>query len=120
MSADVLAQPLEVAGKTIATDHLGYLLDPGDWEPSVAEAIAAREGLTLGTEHLAVIALVREHYERCQVVPEARTLLKGMRGVLGEERATRRYLHVLFPYGYGPQVCKVAGMTMPRKVMLDV
>jgi NAD(P)H-nitrite reductase large subunit len=43
-----------------------------------------------------------------------------VRGVLGEARATRRYLHALFPSGYGPQVCDVAGMTMPRKVMLDV
>jgi len=43
-----------------------------------------------------------------------------MRAVLGEDRASRRYLHRLFPYGYGCQVCKIAGMTMPRKVMLDV
>jgi tRNA 2-thiouridine synthesizing protein E len=120
MDAEVLTQPLEVGGRVIATDHLGYLLDPADWDRAVAEVIGAREGLTLGEEHVAVIALVREHYERCQAVPEARTLLKGMRGVLGEARATRRYLHALFPYGYGPQLCKVAGMTMPRKVILDV
>lgn len=120
MSAEVRPQPLEAAGRAVATDHLGYLLDPSEWDPGVAQAIAAREGLTLGDEHMAVIALVREHYERCQVVPEARTLLKGMRALLGDERATRRYLHRLFPYGYGSQVCKIAGMTMPRKVMLDV
>jgi tRNA 2-thiouridine synthesizing protein E len=120
MVAEVLAEPLAVGGRRIATDHLGYLLDPREWDQAVAQAIAAREGLTLGEEHLKVIALVREHYERCQAVPEARTLLKGMRSTLGEDRATRRYLQALFPYGYGPQVCKMAGMTMPRKVMLDV
>ena len=120
MNAEVLAIPLRVAGREIPTDHLGYLLDPADWDPEVARAIADREGLTLGPEHLAVIALVREHYGHWQVVPEARTLLKGMRTALGEDRATRRYLQRLFPYGYGSQVCKIAGMTMPRKVMLDV
>jgi tRNA 2-thiouridine synthesizing protein E len=120
MEAEVLAQPLEVGGRVIATDHLGYLLDPAAWDPAVAEVLAAREGLTLGGEHLAVIALVRDHYERCLAVPEARTLLKEMCAALGEDRATRRYLHRLFPYGYGCQVCKIAGMTMPRKVMLDV
>lgn len=119
MVAEVLAQPLEVAGRTIATDHLGYLLDPADWAPAVADVIAAREGLVLGEEHLAVIALVRGHYERCHALPEARTLLQGMREVLGEARATRRHLYALFPCGYGAQVCKVAGMTMPREVMLD-
>ncbi len=35
-------------------------------------------------------------------------------------KASRSYLHSLFPYGYGVQLCKIAGMTMPRKVMLDV
>ena len=120
MHAEVLAQPLEVGGRVIATDHLGYLLDPAAWDAAVAGVLAAREGLTLEAEHLAVIALVREHYERCQTVPEARTLLKGMRDALGEDRATLHYLHRLFPYGYGCQVCKIAGMTMPRRVMFDV
>jgi tRNA 2-thiouridine synthesizing protein E len=120
MTAEVLATPLVVSGRTVATDHLGYLVDPRDWDPAVAQALASREDLALGPEHLTVIALVREHYARCQAVPEARTLLKGMRRVLGEDRATRRYLHALFPCGYGPQVCKIAGMTMPHQAMLDV
>jgi TusE/DsrC/DsvC family sulfur relay protein len=119
-SAEVLPQPLEVDGRVVATDHLGYLLDPDDWDAAVANAIAAREGLSLGQEHLVVIGLVREHFARAQVVPDARTLLKGMRQRLGEERATRPYLQALFPYGYGSQVCKIAGMTMPRQMMLDV
>jgi tRNA 2-thiouridine synthesizing protein E len=53
-------------------------------------------------------------------LPEARHLLKAMRDRLGAQKASRRYVHSLFPYGYGPQLCKIAGMTMPRKVMLDV
>ncbi len=119
MDVEVPTQPLAVGGRVIATDHLGYLLDPAAWDPAVAEALAVREGLTLESEHPAVIDLARAHYERCQAVPEARTLLKEMRDVLGEERASRRYPHRLFPYGYGCQVCKIAGMTMPRKVMLN-
>jgi tRNA 2-thiouridine synthesizing protein E len=105
MTVEVLETPLVVAGRTVATDHLGYLVDPGDWDQAVAEPLASREDLALGVEHLAVIALVREHYGRCHAVPEARTLLNGIRRVLGEERATRRYLHALFPCGYGPEVC---------------
>jgi len=40
--------------------------------------------------------------------------------VLGAERATRRSLYRLFPRGYGQQAYKLAGMTKPRKLMLDV
>ena len=44
MHAEVLAQPLEVGGRVIATDHLGYLLDPAAWDAAVAGVLAAREG----------------------------------------------------------------------------
>jgi tRNA 2-thiouridine synthesizing protein E len=111
---------LLVDGRRIAADHLGYLLDPDDWDERVAEAIAAEEGIELSEHHWAVIRLVRAGFERNQTVPEARTLLKDMRAEMGNGFASRRYLHRLFPYGYGPQVCRIAGMKMPRKVMLDV
>ncbi len=120
MRAEVTTTPLVVAGRRLATDQLGYLLDPADWTEQVAQTIAEHEGITLGREHWAVIGIVRDWFEERQSVPEARVLLKAMRLSLGEEHGTRRYLHQLFPYGYGSQVCKIAGMTMPRKVMLDV
>lgn len=107
-------------GRLIATDQLGYLLDPSAWNPVVAEALAAREAIRLGEDHWQMIAFVRDWYEERQAVPEARRLLKAMRQLLGDEKGTRKYLHRLFPHGYGPELCKIAGMTMPRKVMLDV
>ena len=107
-------------GRFIATDQLGYLLDPSEWNPVVAEALAEREQIALGADHWAMVRFVREWYEERQVVPEARWLLKAMKVELGDDKGTRRYLHRLFPHGYGPELCKIAGMTMPRKVMLDV
>ena len=120
MLAEVRAQPLMVGGRRIETDQLGYLLDPMDWTPEIAETIAALENIALGEEHWIVIRLVREHFEQRHTLPEARTLLKRMREAMDEDRATGKYLHQLFPYGYGRQVCKIAGMRMPLKVMLDV
>lgn len=111
---------ITVDGRDIETDQLGYLLDPAQWSPAVAEVIAAREDIVMGSEHWEMIRLVRGWYEERQVVPEARWLLKAMKARLGEEKGTRRYLHRLFPHGYGPELCKIAGMTMPRKLMLDV
>lgn len=111
---------ITVDGRIIATDELGYLLDPCEWSPAVADALAEREVITLSPDHWEMIRFVRQWYEERQCVAEARWLLKAMKARLGEEKGTRRYLHRLFPHGYGPALCKIAGMTMPRKVMLDV
>ncbi len=111
---------VEADGRLIATDQLGYLLDPSEWNPTVGGTLAQREGIELGPDHWAMIMFVRDWYAERQAVPEARWLLKGMKEKLGEDKGTRKYLHRLFPHGYGPELCKIAGMTMPRKVMLDV
>lgn len=116
----IAAYTITVDGRAIATDELGYLLDPSEWSPAVALALAEREAITLGPDHWEMIRFVREWYEERQCVAEARWLLKAMKARLGEDKGTRRYLHRLFPHGYGPELCKIAGMTMPRKVMLDV
>lgn len=118
--AEIEIPAIEVEGRKIATDDLGYLLDPSDWTPAVAEYVAARENISLKDDHWTMIHFVRDWFEERQAVPEARWLLKAMKEALGEDKGTRRYLHRLFPHGYGPELCKIAGMTMPRKVMLDV
>ena len=102
------------AGRTlqdIDRDEEGFLLDPADWHPGLIEPLARECGIEMGEEHRVVVEFVREHFERYESVPEARVLLR----YLG-----RRYLYTLFPYGYGQQACKIAGMRKPRKLMLDV
>jgi len=103
---------IEVDGRVIPTDLLGHLLDPGDWNPTVAEAIAVREQIELRPDHWETIHFVCEWFDERQAVPEARWLLKAMKQRLGEEKGTRTYLHRLFPRGFGPELCKIAGMTM--------
>ena len=118
--ATVRIAPLVVANRVLLTDMLGYLCDPAEWDEEVAAAVAEREGIALGAHPWVLIWMVRDYFERNQAVPEVRVLLKAMRTALGDQYATRRYLHDLFPYGYGPQLCKIAGMRMPRKLMLDL
>ena len=43
-----------------------------------------------------------------------------MKTFTGKEIATRRYVYDLFPYGYGQQACKIAGMRKPLKLLLDL
>ncbi|MGD8643549.1 MAG: TusE/DsrC/DsvC family sulfur relay protein [Chromatiales bacterium] len=111
---------LTVNGKMLHTDEEGFLEDPADWDRAVAEVMAEREGLTLDPARWTVVAFVRDYYDLNQTVPEARTVLRHLREALGEAQATRKYLQTLFPYGYGQQACKIAGMRKPRKLMLDV
>lgn len=104
----------------VATDEEGFLLDPDGWNEGLAEELARREAIELTDEHWLVIRFIRDHYGSHQSVPENRVLLQFLKRSLGEDKATRRYIHTLFPYGYGQQACKIAGMRKPRKLMLDV
>jgi len=103
-----------------ATDNEGYLLDPSDWNEHIALAIAAQENIPMSEAHWEIVRFVRDYFEQYQSVPENRTLLKMLREHHGTEVATRRYVQNLFPYGFGQQACKIAGMRKPLKLLLDL
>jgi TusE/DsrC/DsvC family sulfur relay protein len=104
----------------IERDEEGFLLDANRWHPSLIEALTAEAELELTPERLEIVLFIRSYFENNETVPETRTVLKHMKSVWGPDKATRRYLYQLFPYGYGQQACKIAGMRKPRKLMLDV
>lgn len=101
-------------------DNEGFLLDPAQWSVRLAEEIAKEENIQLYNDHWTVVNFIRDYFEEKQTVPEARFALKHLKNTLDDERGTRRYLYALFPYGYGQQACKIAGMRKPLKLMLDV
>lgn len=111
---------LQSNGKPVETDEEGFLLDPSEWDRDLAQHIAAGERLDMTPERWAVVDFVRTHFDERGTVPEARFVLKFLEQKYGKERATRKFLQELFPYGYGQQACKIAGMRKPRKLMLDV
>jgi len=102
------------------TDNEGYLLDPDEWNEDVALAIAAQERIVMTEAHWEIVRFVRNYFEQQQSVPENRTLLKMLRDRHGRDVATRRYVQGLFPYGFGQQACKIAGMRKPLKLLLDL
>ena len=104
----------------LETDNEGYLLDPECWDENVASQLAEGESLELNEDRWAVVRLVRDYYEETTCVPEFRKILKAMKETVGKEKATRKYVYGLFPYGYGQQACKIAGMRKPLKVLLDL
>jgi tRNA 2-thiouridine synthesizing protein E len=111
---------IEVNGSVVETDNEGFLLDPSDWNLEIALVLAHEETLNMTDDHWTVVHFVRDYFEERQSVPEARRALKDLRQKLGKEKASRKFLYSLFPYGYGQQACKIAGMRKPLKLMLDI
>ena len=102
------------------TDDDGFLLDPEDWDIDFAIEVSNSYDLELQQEHWNVIRLIRELFYDTSIVPELRTILKRLRDKIGKENATRKYIYTLFPFGYGQQACKIAGMRKPLKLWLDL
>ena len=115
-----IAEYIQVDGNEIAIDMHGYLTNPDDWDKNVAIKQAELANVEMTDDHWFVVNYIREQYEYSSCVPEARHALKSMKENLGKDRATRKYLYKLFPYGYAIQACKIAGTRVPLKIMLDL
>ena len=111
---------IQLNGKIIETDHEGFLLEPSDWNEDVAQAIADKEDIELTEDVWEVVNFVREYFDMRQCVPEHRALLQELKRRHGKDKATRKYVYDMFPYGYGQQACKIAGMRVPLKLILDL
>ena len=80
---------LNVNGRELETDEEGFLLDPHDWNETIAQEIAEGEKLELTEPRWAVVRYVREHFDSHGAVPEARHILKVLGERFGKEKATR-------------------------------
>ena len=98
----------------IRTDDEGYLVDPADWNESVAEELARREGVALSALHWDVLHFMRRYYEDRQIAADARFVVKYLAEAHALGADARGRLFELFPYGYVKQACKIAGMRRPR------
>lgn len=103
----------EINGKTITTDSEGYLQDLSLWSTELAEAIAAKEGLSLSDNHWEVIRFLREGYETTGTVPNMRQLQKAFAKEYGPQKGDSKYLYGLFPYGPAKQACRISGLPKP-------
>lgn len=105
---------IAIADRQVEIDAEGYLINPDDWDESVAEQLAASEEISLTDEHWQVVKFMRDYYDAHQVAADARFTIKFMAEEMGYGRQARNYLFRLFPYGYVQQACKIAGMKRPR------
>lgn len=109
---DTDAGKLQLDGIEAFVDAEGFLTDPSCWQPAVAEALAARDGIVLGSDHWWLIEFVRDYYQRYGNPPLMRVVVAALRERHGE--ASSRDLYRLFPDGPVRQACKYGGLPKPE------
>jgi tRNA 2-thiouridine synthesizing protein E len=98
---------IEIGGAALALDPDGSLADPTAWTPDVAEAFAARAGVTLDDEHWRVIDFVRADWAKSGGAP-------GIRRIVAETGVTQKDLYRLFPGGPGVLAARISGLPKPK------
>ncbi|NER60334.1 TusE/DsrC/DsvC family sulfur relay protein [Pseudomonas sp. MAFF212428] len=104
---------LTVDARDIALDKDGFLVDLQDWSAPVAEALAAREGLSLTAEHWEVLALLRQFYQEFELSPATRPLIKYTALKLGPDKGNSLHLNRLFNGTPAKLAAKLAGLPKP-------
>lgn len=105
---------LEVRGKIIETDAVGYLSHFKDWDAVVAGVLAEKEELALTEAHWEVIGVLRAAYEETGDGLSMHALQATLTQQLGEEKGSFAYLYQLFPLGPIKQGYRLAGLPRPR------
>ncbi|RME07624.1 MAG: TusE/DsrC/DsvC family sulfur relay protein [Anaerolineae bacterium] len=93
--------------ESVAFNEEGFLLNPNDWTPELAQEIAAQEGIELTDKHWEIINFCREKGLETGAAPTLRQITKGT-GISTKE------LFALFPKGPAKKVAKIAGLGKPE------
>lgn len=83
------------------------------WNPTLAELLAAEEHIELTDKHWQVIHFLRDHCDAHGTGCSARLLLKTLSRRFGKEGG-KRYLYTLFPRGPVVQACRISGIPLPQ------
>jgi len=96
----------------------GFLEDTSQWNPRVAVAIAAENGISLKENHWEIITLLRDFYKRHEISPPSnRLFVKAVKEALGEEKGNSLYLMQLFPGTPAKTACRIAGLPRPTNCL---
>ena len=89
-------------------DAEGFMTDPNEWTPEIAEVLAQEEGIDELTEaHWTVINFVRDEFNKTGKSPTLRAISKRS-GVNTKE------LYALYPKGPAKKVARIAGLGKPK------
>lgn len=99
---------VEYAGQPVEVNEEGFLTDPSQWTPEIAEALADEVGIgPLNDQHWKVIGFCREDAAREGQPP-------GLRRISKLSGVNMKDLYQLFPKGPGKLAARVAGLPKPQ------
>jgi len=104
---------IDFQGKQIEVDEDGYLINLDDWSKEFGAHMASGDGQVLTDAHWEVINFLREYYQKYQIAPMIKILVKEIAKVMGPEKGNTKYLYELFPDGPAKQACRYAGLPKP-------
>lgn len=94
-------------------DADGYLRNHREWNEALASELAAADGITLTAAHWEILHAIRRFYERYELSPATRPLLKFLGQELGPDKAGSIYVMQLFPGTPAKTIAKIAGLPKP-------
>jgi tRNA 2-thiouridine synthesizing protein E len=96
-------------------DPEGYLVNPEDWNESVAIELAREEGINLAPDHWLIIEFMQDYWQTHRIAPDVRHVVDFLvENSAYDKKSAKAKLFSLFPYGYVKQACRIAGMQRPR------
>ena len=99
---------MDLAGVAVERDAEGFLVDPVQWTPEIAQEIARESGIPdLSERHWQVVRFMRERYLATGTAPSIRSLGK-------ESGVPIKELYQLFPKGPAKLAAKIGGIPKPR------
>lgn len=104
---------IEFEGKQIEVDDDGYVLNLSDWSKELAQKLADEDSINLTEAHWEVINFLRDYFEKYQIAPMIKILVKEIGKTMGKEKGNTKYLYELFPGGPAKQACRYAGLPKP-------
>jgi len=104
---------LEFEGKTYDVDEEGYLQDWQVWSEPLATYMASLDGITLDDSRWEIVRFLRNYFEKYQIAPMIKILVKEVAKTMGPEKGNTKYLYELFPAGPAKQACRYAGLPKP-------
>ena len=97
-----------IADAPVDVDTEGFLTDPGQWNETIATAIAAENAIPeLTDRHWLVVRFMRERYLATGTAPSIRALGK-------ESGVPIKELYQLFPKGPAKLAAKIGGIPKPK------
>lgn len=106
---------LTVDGKEIETTPMGFLVNLEDWNESVAQVIAADEGVEMTEKHWDIVNYLRDEFiNNAGNQPNTRTMVKAM-GAKWGEKINAKDLYALFPGDPSKQGGRIGGLPESRR-----